>query len=411
MVALLLNAALGFGANPFKCIIKGDVIDRNSTALLLEKVSDSRAREPKQQIIPIHNHTFEFEFDLNETEAYELIFKDEFDAGVYDAIVFFPATGVINFKLYAQAKKDEVIGGELNNAYTAYKNSFDDTFQQKRKLTSAVIDSLNKVNGYYSPARDSIMNFIRGKSHADIDPLIWRRLTEMDKSGDALTLHGRLAKKAQDELLADQKTWEYDYISKHINILSYYLMLHDALFGAKDNPVLLADIKRAYPIFSTKYPTHSYTKLIGDLLTGFNKIIPGQKLIDVNLPDLAGKTHHLNDLAKGKVTLIDFWGSWCGPCIAASRAMVPVYNEFKGKGFNVIGIAKEYKTTKSLKIALNREKYPWINLVELDDRNGVWNNYGITNSTGMMLLVDKDGKILAVDPTAEMVRQQLLAKL
>ena len=232
----------------------------------------------------------------------------------------------------------------------------------------------------------------------------------MDTTYAGLTIAGKIVKMEQDSLDREKVKWKYDFIVGHPDILSYYLIYKDT-YGAKRNKKVLNTIKAVYPRYAALYPIHPYTQIIADLLNGYNKLSPGQPLIDFTLPDVAGNNHSLKSLAVGKIALIDFWGSWCGPCIAASRTIVPVYNEFRNKGFIVIGIAKEYKNTKDLKIALAREKYAWLNLVELDDKHRVWTKYGITNSTGMMLLVDKDGKVIAVDPTAETVRKEILARL
>jgi hypothetical protein len=53
------------------------------------------------------------------------------------------------------------------------------------------------------------------------------------------------------------------------------------------------------------------------------------------------------------------------------------------------------------------EKWDWLQLLELDDQNKVWTRFGIADATGMMLLVDKDGIIVAVDPSPEEVEKHL----
>jgi alkyl hydroperoxide reductase subunit AhpC len=60
---------------------------------------------------------------------------------------------------------------------------------------------------------------------------------------------------------------------------------------------------------------------------------------------------------------------------------------------------------------IEKEKFPWINLVELDHKNQIWERYGVTRSAGATFLIDKVGKILAIDPTAEEVRKILNDKL
>lgn len=59
-----------------------------------------------------------------------------------------------------------------------------------------------------------------------------------------------------------------------------------------------------------------------------------------------------------------------------------------------------YKSVQSL-------LYPWTCLIDLNDENGIWEKYGIGNSGGATFLVDKEGTILAIQPTAHEVRQIL----
>jgi len=91
--------------------------------------------------------------------------------------------------------------------------------------------------------------------------------------------------------------------------------------------------------------------------------------------------------------------------------MIPVYNEFKNNGFTIVGVAREFDNTNDLKQTLEREKFPWINLIELNNKNGIWNKYGIPTGVGKTFLVDMDGKILAINPTAEEVRNILIQKI
>lgn len=91
--------------------------------------------------------------------------------------------------------------------------------------------------------------------------------------------------------------------------------------------------------------------------------------------------------------------------------MIPIYNEFKDKGFIIIGVAGEFKNTDNLVKRLEKEKWPWLNLVELDRKNAIWVKYGVNGGGGGIFLIDEKGNIIAEDPTAEEVRKELESRL
>jgi hypothetical protein len=91
--------------------------------------------------------------------------------------------------------------------------------------------------------------------------------------------------------------------------------------------------------------------------------------------------------------------------------MVPVYEEYKDKGFTIIGVAGERKNTDRMIKFTEKEKWSGLNLVELDGQNNIWKKYNVDGGGGGIFLLDEDGKIIAIDPTAEKVRQELKSRL
>lgn len=121
----------------------------------------------------------------------------------------------------------------------------------------------------------------------------------------------------------------------------------------------------------------------------------GKKFIDFEMADPKGKMHKLSEyVGNGKVVLIDFWASWCPPCRKEMPNLVKAHKEYKGKGFDIIGISLDSKADAWEKGV----KDLGITWPQLSDLQG-WKNsgaalYGV-NSIPHTILVDKDGTILA----------------
>jgi thiol-disulfide isomerase/thioredoxin len=136
---------------------------------------------------------------------------------------------------------------------------------------------------------------------------------------------------------------------------------------------------------------------------------PGAAFPDFAEKDLAGQPLSLSKY-KGKVVLVDFWATWCGPCRAELPNVVAAYSKYHDKGFEIVGISLD-QSEDALKSFLPENKVTW---AQFFDGKG-WENvlakkYGIT-SIPMTFLLDKEGKIVARDlrgPALETELERLL---
>ena len=121
----------------------------------------------------------------------------------------------------------------------------------------------------------------------------------------------------------------------------------------------------------------------------------GAAVPEIALPDVKDSIVTLSSF-KGKVVLIDFWASWCGPCRQANPFVVRLYKKYKDRGFEVFGVSIDSKKQAWIK-AIKQDK---IKFTQVND-NGGWNSkvaetYGVSQIPTNFLL-DKKGNLFAVD--------------
>ena len=94
--------------------------------------------------------------------------------------------------------------------------------------------------------------------------------------------------------------------------------------------------------FKKVHPTLKMTKIMEDKVERFKKVAMGAIASAIELPDTSGNTLNLAT-AKGKYTLIDFWASWCTPCLLQIPDLKEAYAEYHPKGFEILGVSVDSK--------------------------------------------------------------------
>lgn len=114
---------------------------------------------------------------------------------------------------------------------------------------------------------------------------------------------------------------------------------------------------------------------------------------DFAMNQLDGTELKLSDL-RGKVVLVDFWASWCGPCRKANPEVVALYAKYKDKGFEILGVSLD-RNQDAWKKAIEADKLTWYHVSDLKGwQNAAAQLYGV-QSIPQTLLLDAEGKIIA----------------
>jgi thiol-disulfide isomerase/thioredoxin len=125
------------------------------------------------------------------------------------------------------------------------------------------------------------------------------------------------------------------------------------------------------------------------------QIKQGYAAPEIALPAANGDTIRLSSL-KGKVVLLDFWASWCGPCRASNKQLVKLYPKYKTKGFEIFSVSIDDDKDKWIN-AVKKDKINWLQVNEgggWDAKTAVkWSIYAIPTS----YLIDQEGKLIAMD--------------
>ena len=166
--------------------------------------------------------------------------------------------------------------------------------------------------------------------------------------------------------------------------------------------ILFSELANSLPLQALKFKIESFSDVVKksiyvrELMAHVEAVEAtsvGKKYVDVSAPDAAGNVRKLSDLVGDGYVLLNFWGSWCGPCRVNNKIMQQIEKEYSSYGLKIFNVA------------IDRDYNEWVNAMRREPVGGVnvsslklWNcpiakAYGV-NSVPMMLLIDPKGNIV-----------------
>jgi len=161
------------------------------------------------------------------------------------------------------------------------------------------------------------------------------------------------------------------------------------------------------PIFATS-SNESIRQMAASFAGTLRRLsLPGNPM-EISGTLLNGQPFDQQTLA-GKVVLVDFWATWCGPCVAEIPNVLEQYNKYHNQGFEVVGISLD-QDREALEKFVSDRKIPWPILFEPSEGAG-WQHplatyYGISGIP-TVILIGRDGNVITLNARGERLGEQL----
>jgi thiol-disulfide isomerase/thioredoxin len=187
------------------------------------------------------------------------------------------------------------------------------------------------------------------------------------------------------------------------NILFMKAMLYVQIFNDPDTA------RTNFLKIKTDYPATKIGAKIDALLASMDKqaadakmqaaLLPGAPFPDFNMTDVTGKPLSVAQY-KGKVVMLDFWATWCGPCRAELPNVIATYAKYHDQGFEIIGVSLDEDKDAMVKYT-QENKMTWPQYFDgLRWENKLAGKYGI-EAIPATILIDAQGKIIDKDVRGE----------
>jgi peroxiredoxin len=154
--------------------------------------------------------------------------------------------------------------------------------------------------------------------------------------------------------------------------------------------------------------------LVGKQYYQSPKFILGEKVPDFSAKIMTGETVHFSDL-RGKIVLIQFWGSWCGPCRRENPELKKIFETFQSRGFEIFSIGIE-RNEAAWKGAIARDEMGWkYQTAEFSEDLKFFKGPIVelfkVHSIPQTYLIDQKGVIIGVDLPPAAIEKVLVAKI
>lgn len=364
------------------------------------------------QQIRVRDGRFDADVVLDTNQVYEIcIPHPEYGYSAYRTAEFFYSKDGVRFGQETGIDGDRVVVSDPagdNRTYYGYKNHRDSLFMGWYADLMESQDSLDNIGKMYDPHwRDLLEKLNDATLPQSARDSITLEVNKMSMSGENRTPEGQKWMQEWNDYRSSKQAYDLRHLNTaapdHIGL---YMIMDNIHISQGRNDDISDWLNLYHDRFSNVSESSRMHVLISEAESAA-AMVEGRHFVDFTLPDRYGKEHTLSELIDGKVAVLELWASWCRSCRVNARSFKPLYEKYDDAGFTVVGVAREYRDKEKWHEALDMDAYPWPNMVAMEEDHSIWTLYGTPDAAGSTFLIDKDGVIIKINPSAQDVEEYL----
>lgn len=323
--------------------IKGTIAGVDTGKVYLQKIVDGRPQSIDTAEVKGGKFEFKGKMDVPDIRILRLNEQDYFAQLFLD-----------NARVKVEAKKDSLMATKI-------------TGSPSQDIFKGYISEVERMNKEVAKLQEKFQNAMSSGNTAESQKI------EVDHQA----------------LMDNMKVFTKNFVKEHnSSVVAAYITLVQ-LSNDLESPEMDSIVSK----FPKEISQSEYVVKLNEIADAMRKTAVGAQAPDFTMNDPEGKPIQLSSL-RGKVVLIDFWASWCGPCRQENPNVVKLYQQYHDKGFEILGVSLDRTQDEWVK-AIQDDQLTWVHVSDLQFwQSSAARLYGV-NSIPKTYLLDKDGKIIA----------------